>query len=200
VRHIRKGAPLRLVRRLLSKLSMRALVLLVAIMAIAACSSQVCSPSCAEGYVPLASSCSCVPVTDGGSSDGSATSDRLVDAPSDGLDSADGSVVDIAARTDARATDAECDARTEQTCDGDNLCTALFAWLPESYCANDLSQMTYAGCVPADRTCGAAITWGTDPNTGRTLVFSCTAVPLGWTGAPSGQCPLLDAGGDGRDR
>ncbi|MDB4981873.1 MAG: hypothetical protein JWM82_2625 [Myxococcales bacterium] len=130
-----------------------------------------------------------------------ATSDGRVDASGsmDALGAADVAVVtDTASGNDGPATVAECEARTEQTCKRDNRCRVLSAWSLEAYCANDVSQI-YTDCIPALTVCGQAITWGTDPATGRMLVFSCTRVPAGWTSAGFEGCPSPDAGVDAQD-
>jgi len=140
----------------------------------------------------------------GTETDAGATADGLVDAPgpSDGLGSSDVGAVKDAASGDEldAASDVACDARGEKNCEGDKRCVTLYGWLPEAYCANDLSQMTYATCLPANGFCDEAITWATDPKTGRTLVFSCGPVFLGWPRLSSDQCSSPDAGGAARDR
>jgi hypothetical protein len=100
---------------------------------------------------------------------------------------------------DPNTIEAACDARTEQTCEGDKQCSAFYGSSTESYCANGLSRMIYAACLPAQYRCDAVITWATDPKTGRTLVFNCWPFLPGWSALPSDQCPSPDAGGDAGD-
>ncbi len=73
--------------------------------------------------------------------DADAKNDRLADTsgPSDGLDSSDvGILEDTVSRGDAGATEPECSARGEQTCDVDKLCVgAILNW----HCSSRATQV-----------------------------------------------------------
>jgi hypothetical protein len=83
--------------------------------------------------------------------------------------------------------DRRCMQLSETECAADLGCRAARGLSPDDYCKSDRQKLVYAGCV-GFLACKTAITWATDPRTGRELVFYDSCIPIGWKQIPN-RCP-----------
>ncbi len=103
-----------------------------------------------------------------------------------------------------------CAELDEADCAGaDGDCRPITGLSEEAACDGAGGPGEFAGCGPADVDCGAAMTCGMDPVTGRTLIFSSTCLLEGWDQCD--YCPdegpdpdpdpgdFIDENGDGWD-